>query len=342
MDVIRVKELYKIYPSQKNIIRNFFNLNIYEEGIPAISNLNLSIEQGDFYGLLGHNGAGKTTLIRMLSGLLRPTSGEIKILNKDIFKHEKEVKSKLGIVIGGDRSLYWKLTGKENLDFFATLYNVDAKNREKEIDNVLNYVGLYEKRNMYVETYSKGMKQRLLIAKALLHHPEILLLDEPTVGLDVTSAHELRNLLMILNQELKTTILLTTHYLYEAEQLCNRIGILKNGHLIKEGNLEELKKIYDEETVLIVKVNEVEKDLVKLFVNFNFINRVTKKEFDVSNNTYTYEMSYNKEHTNAFNLIIKTLQDHSIPIISLENVMPTLEDVFIKLMSENMGEMKNA
>src|SRR5687768_434359 len=197
----------------------------------AVDGVDLQIERGEIFGLLGPNGAGKSTTIRMLCTLLEPTSGTAQVNGFDVVKQANEVRRSLGTVLAGERSIYWKLTGRENLEYFAALYHIPAEIAKQRVDELIERMELKDRANELVEKYSTGMRQRIAIAKALLARPPILLLDEPTLGLDPQAARRVRELIAELKQE-GHTILLTTHYMEEADQLSDRIGIIDTGKII--------------------------------------------------------------------------------------------------------------
>lgn len=207
----------------------------------AVDHLCLSIEPGELFGLLGRNGAGKTTTIKILSTLLVPTSGSARVAGYDVSREPAAVRASIGCVLPGERSHYWKLTARENLRFFAAMYRVDPRSEKTRIGEVLETVALSDRADERVENYSTGMRQRLSLARALLHRPPVMFLDEPTSGLDVHSARSLRALI----RELATvgrTILLTTHNLQEAQDLCSRVGIIHRGRLVALDSPDVLRK----------------------------------------------------------------------------------------------------
>ena len=205
----------------------------------ALDNVSLTIKQGEIVGLLGPNGAGKTTLISSICGLLELDSGTVTVFGKDSLKEKEGVSSDINLITGF-AGLLQGLSVEKLLTYYALLYNV--KNMEKAIDNVIAETGLQEKRKQVAQTLSSGFKQRFYIAKALLSNPKMLLMDEPTVGLDVKSAIQIRQLVKKLKKEGKT-ILLTTHYMLEAEELCDRIALINGGKIVALGTSKELKKI---------------------------------------------------------------------------------------------------
>ena len=206
----------------------------------GVANLSLNIDSGAF-GLLGINGAGKTTTLKMIATLLRPTSGKILINGKDSVDFEKEIRGSMNMITGSDRMLYFRLTGMENLLYFASLYGMTRKKAINRCEELLELTGLKEAASKRVEEYSRGMKQRLTIARGLINDPQILLLDEPTLGLDVSIAKEIRTFIRdTLMKEKDRTIILTSHYMSEIEDICSNIGILQEGKLIYEGNFDGL------------------------------------------------------------------------------------------------------
>jgi ABC-2 type transport system ATP-binding protein len=208
----------------------------------AVNNLNLNVAEGEIYGFIGPNGAGKTTTIRMMGGILAPTSGKIVIGGVDMATHPVEGKKMIGFV--PDRPfLYEKLTGMEFLRFSGDLYNVQNKIFQQKAEHLLQQFALREWADELVEAYSHGMKQRLIIASALLHDPKILIIDEPMVGLDPEAVHMVKDILKNLSANHRTTIFVSTHTLSLAEDLCHRIGLIHKGSLLAEGNLDELKRI---------------------------------------------------------------------------------------------------
>jgi ABC-2 type transport system ATP-binding protein len=215
----------------------------------AVDGIDLRVEDGEIFGVLGPNGAGKTTTLRMLSTLLEPTFGEARILGIDVRRRPRDVRRMLGAVLSGERSLYWKLTARENLEYFAALYHVPPREIRTRIATALETVELTDRADDYVEKFSTGMRQRLVLARALLPEPRLLLLDEPTVGLDPQSARHVREQVRLLREQGRT-ILLTTHYMEEADQLCDRIAIIDTGRIVALGTPAELKQTVRAEQVV--------------------------------------------------------------------------------------------
>lgn len=232
--------------------------------ISAVRDISLEIPKGKITGVLGINGAGKTTTIRMLASLITPTSGSLTMDGVDAVKNHLWVKERINMISGGERNLYWRLTAQENLRYFGSLYGIGKKELEERIGELLKTVGLEEAKDIPVERYSKGMKQRLQIARGLINEPEYLFLDEPTLGLDILIAKEIRELIHSLAKERGKGILLTTHYISEAEELCDYIYVLDQGQIIARGTKEELKKIFKVKPRMVVQEMSLEEVLMKI------------------------------------------------------------------------------
>ncbi|MBX6350783.1 MAG: ABC transporter ATP-binding protein [Clostridia bacterium] len=216
---------------------------------PAVRDVTFEVRPGEIFGLLGPNGAGKSTTIRVIATLLLPTGGRAYVAGYDVVRHPASVRRRLGAVLTGDRSLYWKLTGRENLRYFAALYDVAPARTAGRVESLLGEFGLAEKADELVERYSTGMKQRLAIARSLLADPPVLVLDEPTVGLDPQSALGVRSLIRRIAAEGRT-VLITTHYMEEADELCDRVGIIDGGRIVALDTPENLKRSLDRTTVV--------------------------------------------------------------------------------------------
>jgi ABC-2 type transport system ATP-binding protein len=233
---VRILKLSKTYDvrARKGLFKS------EKRSVEALKGVSLEVNQGEIFGLLGPNGAGKTTLIKILTTLLLPTSGEAWINGYNVLKDENKVRASVGCMLMGERGLYWKLTGRENLEYFGALYHLDPSARRKRADQIIQLLRLEEIADRMVESYSSGQKMNLAFGKALINDAPLLVLDEPTNTLDVPSASELRSIVRQLNAQGKTVIY-TTHIMSEAETLCERVAIIDRGELLAMGTVDELK-----------------------------------------------------------------------------------------------------
>jgi ABC-2 type transport system ATP-binding protein len=227
----------------------------------AVNEVEFTVRQGEIFGFLGPNGAGKTTTIKILTTLLLPSGGSARVLGYDPARQPGEIRRRVGHVFGGDRGLYDRLSALDNLRYFADLYRVPVREKRARIAMLLELVGLTGRERERVETYSRGMRQRLHIARGLLHDPEILFLDEPTIGLDPVGAREVRETVANLRSQGKT-ILLTTHYMYEADELCQRIAVIADGRFVASGTPRELKARVVDRTVIELETFGVAEEAV--------------------------------------------------------------------------------
>ncbi len=208
----------------------------------AVDNVSFNVKKGEMFAFLGPNGAGKTTTIRMLTTLLHPDEGTVSLNGFNPFKQQDEVRKSFGIVFQ-DPSLDNELTAFENLEFHSILYGVSKEKRKERIEYLLKFVGLFDRKDSYVKTFSGGMRRRLEIARGLIHHPKVLFLDEPTIGLDPQTRNHLWDYIKKLNQEEKMTVFLTTHYMEEAEKFSDTVAIIDKGKIVKQGSPKELKTL---------------------------------------------------------------------------------------------------
>jgi ABC-2 type transport system ATP-binding protein len=246
MAVVEAVDLRRTYKTSTGLFRR------RSLEVEAVRGVSFEIAEGELFGLLGPNGAGKTTTIKMLITLLIPTSGQARVLGYDVVKDAREVRRRIGYVFGGDRGLYERLPAIDNLRYFAELYAVPPREQRPRIDELLELVGLKGREKEKVEGYSKGMRQRLHIARGLLHDPPVLFLDEPTIGVDPVGARELRATIASLAEAGKT-VLLTTHYMFEADALCDRIAVIAKGEIVAEGTPRDLKALVTEGTVVEIE-----------------------------------------------------------------------------------------
>jgi ABC-2 type transport system ATP-binding protein len=243
VSAIAIEELRRTYTSttgflgQRRVVRE------------ALRGISLSVPEGELFGLLGPNGAGKTTLVKILATVLLPTSGSVKILGQDVVRNTDSVRSRIGLVFGGERGVYGTLTGRATLLFWGDLYRLESGAARRRVEEVLELVGLLQRADERVETYSRGMKQRLHLARGILHKPELLLLDEPTIGLDPVAAAELRAIVRQLN-DTGMTVFLTTHYMAEAETMCHRVAFINEGRIVLVDSPQALTRAAGERIVI--------------------------------------------------------------------------------------------
>ena len=253
MAAIEAADLRRTYKTHTGTVRR------RSKEIEAVRGISFAVEPGELFGLLGPNGAGKTTTIKMLITLLIPTGGSARVLGLDVVRDAHEVRKRIGYVFGGERGVYERLSGYDNLRYFAELYGVPAREQKRRIEELLDLVGLKGREHERAEGYSRGMKQRLHVARGLLHDPEVLFLDEPTIGLDPVGARELRATIASLTAAGKT-ILLTTHYMFEADALCDRIAVIAKGEIVAEGTPRDLKALVTEGTVVEIETFDAPAD----------------------------------------------------------------------------------
>ncbi|GBF09983.1 ABC transporter, ATP binding protein [Aeropyrum pernix] len=292
--------------------------------IRALDGVDLKVGRGTLFSLLGPNGAGKTTLVKILSTLLLPDSGWARVAGFDVVREANNVRSRIGVVLGGERALYWRLSGWDNLWFFSQLYGIPPREAKRRVKELLEIVGLEEWAHVRVENYSKGMKQRLHIARGLINDPEVLLLDEPTIGLDPKAAREVRSIIRRIVREGRT-VLLTTHYMVEAEELSDRVAIISKGRIVAEGSPEDLKSLVSGESIIELKVtggSEVGKVLERLGGRVISVGE--------RNGARVYRVLV-PEPDSFIEALLRELKYIDASIRGLDVKSPSLEDVFIKL-----------
>jgi ABC-2 type transport system ATP-binding protein len=289
--------------------------------------VSFAIEPGELFGLLGPNGAGKTTTIKMLITLLIPTGGTARVLGLDVVKDAHEVRKRIGYVFGGERGVYERLSGYDNLRYFAELYGVPARLQKQRIEELLELVGLKGREHERAEGYSRGMKQRLHVARGLLHDPEVLFLDEPTIGLDPVGARDLRATIASLTAAGKT-ILLTTHYMFEADALCDRIAVISKGEIVAEGTPADLKRGVEQGSVVEVEVYGVAEDAIDRVRRLDGVTAVAVEEREQAQ-VLVVQSRTELELTSA---ILGHLDGGQVGRVSRRE--PTLEDAYVALVGE--------
>jgi ABC-2 type transport system ATP-binding protein len=320
-NAIEIKELSKTFVSVK---RRAIVIPTQRKQVQALKGVSLDIPKGRVYGLLGPNGAGKTTLIKCLATLVLPSSGTARVNGFDVLKESFYARASMGVCQGNERSIYWKLTARENLIFFGKLYRMTTSEAKERADELLGRMDLLEKSDEKAENLSHGMRMKIVFARSLLHDPPVLLFDEPTQGLDPTFATDLRS--YIQNKLRDKTILLTTHYMHEADMLCDKIALINEGEIQSLGTPHDLKenvRDYDSVQIRVLGVPNI--DEIKGFANVMSTAMSTRNgHSEIVVNAHD---GYDMAHT-----LLNYL--HNIPDVKVEHFEikePTLDDVFLQL-----------
>src|SRR6188472_4644015 len=295
--------------------------------IEAVRGIDFQVQKGELFGLLGPNGAGKTTTIKMLITLLIPTAGTARVLGIDVVKNAHEVRKRIGYVFGGDRGVYERLSGYDNLRYFAELYGVPPAEQKRRIEELLELVGLRGREHERAEGYSRGMKQRLHVARGLLHDPEVIFLDEPTIGLDPVGARDLRATIATLTEAGKT-VLLMTHYMFEADALCDRIAVISQGEIVAEGTPGELKSRVASGAVTEVEVYGIPDETVERLRTLEGVMSVWVEERDQAQ-VLSVQTRADVQLTAA---ILGHLNGSNVGRVSHRE--PTLEDAYVALVTD--------
>jgi ABC-2 type transport system ATP-binding protein len=305
----------------------------------ALDKVNIKIRPRELFGLLGPNGSGKTTLIKCLSTILIPDEGTALVNGFDVRKETAMVRASLGMVVGGERTLYWKLTARDNLMYFSSLYKMQRKQAKRRIEELLETLKLSDRADERLEDYSTGMRQKVAIARALLHDPPILLLDEPSLGLDPNFARQIRSQIRELSDNQGKTVLLTTHYMDEADRLCDRVAFINNGRIVAVDTPNRLKAMVKEKELVEVDVYNppanIEKHIRFLLPRAEIVKLIPGDEAAGVPSRIKIIGEDTEEKIGA---IIDSLRKKNIRIGSLNVGVPTLEDVFIKLTGTKLTE----
>jgi ABC-2 type transport system ATP-binding protein len=311
----------------KNLTKNFGKFT-------AVDDISFNVKKGEIFGLLGPNGAGKSTTLRVLSTLARPTKGSATIGGFDTVKNDMEVRKLIGIV-SEKMIIYNRLTAKENLWFFGSLFNIPKDTLNKRIDDLLELVQLTKWKNAQVGTFSTGMRQRMNVIRALLNMPQVLFLDEPTLGLDPQSSVEIRDFIKKLNQEQGTTVIITTHMMIDADLLCDRIAIIDHGKIIALDTSTNLKKIISGADTMIIKLEiaNLSPDMLDSIKKLQCADAVTQE-----NSTQLHLIVHGET---AFDNIIDTVRAKNGKIVSMQNLQPSLEDVFLHITGHEVRDNAN-
>jgi len=304
----------------RNLVKKFGD-------IVAVDGISIKVKEGEIFGLLGPNGAGKTTTISMLCCMIKPTSGEAYVNGYDVLKHPNEVRKSIGIVFQ-EPAIDDRLTGRENMEIHAMLYNVPRKIMKQRIDEALELVELTDRADHLVRTYSGGMRRRLEIARGLIHRPKVLFLDEPSLGLDPQTRERIWDYIEGMAERENMTIILTTHYMEEADRLCDRVAIIDFGKIKVEGSPSELKNSLGGD-VITVKTKELDK-LAEIMSEYDFVKDVKK-----TSDALKLSVENGEEFISKIAIIAR---DNGVPVESLTHHKPTLNDVFLHYTGREIRE----
>ncbi len=318
---IEVRGLTRVFESRKGFL--FREVSRTE----ALRGLDLTVEPEAIFGLLGPNGAGKTTLVKILSTLLLPSTGTALVLGHDVVEESAWLRPRIGLVLGGERGLYNRINARDNLRYFADLYGIPPHEREHRIDEVLERVGLEGAADRRVEEYSRGMKQKLHIARGILHRPQVLFLDEPTIGLDPKSARETRKLVRSLVSD-GVTIFLTTHYMFEAEELCPEIAVMSKGRIVARDTVAGLRQLVGGDRTLEAEAYGFEDREVDAIRHLPGVSKVVSEEYGPRTRLTVRLRSLETTPDQ----VVATLPGH--PELAVRERRTSLEDVYLDLVEE--------
>jgi ABC-2 type transport system ATP-binding protein len=299
------------------------------KGKSAVEEVSLYLDKGESVGLLGPNGAGKSTTISMISSLLKPTSGDVRLNGKSIVKNPQDIRKVLGVV-PQEIALYNDLSAHENLKFFGRIYKLKGKPLEIKIQEVLEMVGLRDRQKEMIKTFSGGMKRRINIAAALLHDPQIVIMDEPTVGIDPQSRNHILDTVRLLNREKGTTVLYTSHYMEEVEQLCSRMYIMDHGRVIASGTQEELRRILSGEDTLLIQLNEPSSELAQELRTWKPVRQVEETEAGL-------KLIVMKQ-SGILAGVVQAAERLGVQIVNIHVHTPSLEDIFLHMTGRKLRD----
>ena len=302
----------------------------------AIDGLSLDIREGEFFSLLGPNGAGKTSTVKILCTLLLPDGGSCRVAGMDVVRNAREIRRLIGVSIRGERSVYWRLTGRQNLEYFASLYGIRGSAARTRVEEVSRVVGLADRIDDYVERYSMGMKQRLAIGASLVHRPTILMLDEPTIGLDPHGARALRSLIKEeLCEKEGVTVLYTTHYMQEADDMSDRVAIIHHGRKVAEGTPSEMRAAAGDNRVVEMEVGADGGRGVVALNEHPMVERVLSVREDANT---SHVRLRTKEPLRSVGQLSLEERMSGVDVRSVNLVQPTLEDAFIALTGSSISD----
>jgi len=322
MDPVDVRSLSKSFETKEGPI-----LRKRKKTLVAVDDISFSVPRGEIFGLLGPNGAGKTTTIKMLCTLITPTSGDAFINGVSIVENAQKVRQNLGVMLTGERTLYWKLTGRENLEYFAALYHLQHSDVKVRIDYLLQLLGLGDREDTIVENYSTGMRIRLSFAKALLNEAPVLLFDEPTASLDPQSSRLIRDVIRSLKKE-GHAIILTTHNMDEADVLSDRVAIIDHGRIVRLGSPSELKEKVKSNDIVEIEAVNLSDQTANTLQSFSEILKVALSTGDSNDNRGMLRIHVEKGKE-VLPRLLEFLVRKQVSITKVSFIEPTLEDVFI-------------
>ena len=318
---VSVRNLSRVYLTTVGTFRR------RRHSVPALTDVSLEVHDGEIFGMVGPNGAGKTTLIKILTTLLVPTTGYATVIGYDVARQAQLIRPHINFIFGGERGLYWRLSGEHNLRYFADLYCIPLNVARPRIEHLLRLVDLWDRRRERVEGYSKGMKQRLHIARALLNQPRVLFLDEPTLGLDPVAARALRKLILDIREQ-GTTIFLTSHYMWEMEVLCDRIAVLKGGKiLLQDTPAEMIRTVRDRQVIELQLLGDADGLMAKL--------RASNAVVDVAKISSGQQQTLRIQTTDAADTLAAIERETgTIDRSRLTLRQPNLEDAYIQMVGD--------
>ena len=322
MNAVEVQSLSKIFETKEGPL-----LRKVRKKVVAVEAISFSVPKGEIFGLLGPNGAGKTTTIKMLCTLITPTSGDAFVNGNSVASDQQKVRESLGVMLTGERTLYWKLTGRENLEYFAALYHLDPMDSKTRIDELLDLVGLKQHEDMLVENYSTGMRVRLSFVKAILNDAPVLLFDEPTASLDPQSSRLIRDTIRRLKKE-GHAIILTTHNMEEADLLSDRVAIIDRGRIVALGSPSELKDKVKSSDVIEIEARNLSDHTVDALETFSEVSKVAIAIDPQSNEKGSLRIHAVKGKE-VLPKVLEFLVRKQVSVTRVSFIEPTLEDVFI-------------
>lgn len=304
-----------------------------EPGTLAVDGVSLRLAEGEIFGMVGPNGAGKTTFIRMLSTMVLPTSGTVRVAGYDVTEHEREVRRLVGVVSSNERSFYWRLSGRENLRFFSDLYQLPEQEARPWRDELIELLGLGHVADSRFDHYSTGQKQRMAIARGLLTRPKILLMDEPTKGVDPVGAAEIARLIQDEVLDLgKPTILVTSHNLSEIERLCSRVALMHRGRVVAEGSIKELRARVSVSETYQLSVSGLKAGRLKVIAQD--AGGYPSSKSTMRDGLVQFEVSFDRDSVH-FSRLVRMIVEAGGDLFSCQKTQATFDDVFHTLIREN-------